>query len=176
MPAIDAGPPRVDAPEIEFRDSRLFWGTITSVAGGLLGVSITSWVWGPALLPVFGSYAVWALYRLLTRRARLTITAEGIVDRTFWFSPGLIPWSEVIDVRPAGIGMIDIDLKDEQVFMDRLSLLSSLARWKFPLLRLGPAAVNPWVLEASQGRIVEALQNGLDEYVLQATHKSGDLP
>lgn len=155
-----------DGSRLELRDSKAFWGTV-AVATGALALASSGTGLGPFGLVLFGGYATWAVSRLLHRPVRLAVNAQGIVDRTFWFSPGLIPWSEIVDVRPGRFGFIDIELRDEAAFMERLPPLRRLARWKFALYGLGPAAMNPWPLPASRREIVEALESGLDAFILE---------
>ena len=172
---------------IEIRDSRAFYALWAEVAGSLAVLSAASWIWGPVGLAglvglgVFGAHAVWALRRLFGRRVRLRITEEGIVDENFWYSPGLIKWDEVLDVRATRWGRIEIDLLDENAFLARLSGPHQVGRIKqlarsaraihTVLLGFGPASIFSWGLEASRGEIIEALEAGMDSYALSVVRQ-----
>lgn len=155
--------------ESEYRDSKLFWGAFAGLMAVLGAVSSTVWGWGPVGLVFFGVYTVFALTRLLSGRVRLQVGEDGIVDRTFWYSPGLIPWGEILDIRSTRFGFIEVELRDEAALLARLSPLSRWARWKFPLYGLGPAAIVPWGLEAKRSELIEVLQSAHDEFVVEAT-------
>ncbi|MBT8487821.1 MAG: hypothetical protein KJO65_03230, partial [Gemmatimonadetes bacterium] len=105
----------------------------------------------------------WAGYRVILP-GRLCVTEAGIVDEMFWYSPGLIPWQDVTDVRPTRWGLVEIDLVDDDVFLQRLGPLSQMARFKQQLYGFGPALVVPWVLRGRRRTIVDRLQDGLDAY------------
>ena len=171
--------PRAVSPEphqpewVDIHDSRPFYASwfvgMTALAfavGTVPGL-------GPLLAMVFGIHAVWALSRLFARRPRIQITSEGIVDRNFWYSPGLIRWEEIIDVYSRGLGFIEVELKDETAFWERLSPLRQIARYKFQLFGYGPALITPWGLERSGSEVVDMLQAGLDEHVLQTARVEG---
>ncbi len=74
---------------------------------------LSATAWGPLGLIIFGAHAVWAFRRLLDPRPRIRLSSDGIVDKNFWYSPGLIPWEEILDVRSTRLGLIEVDLKDE---------------------------------------------------------------
>lgn len=170
-------PPEPDTSEgIDIHDSRslyvVFFVGMTSLA--IASATFSGW---PVFLAIpFGVYAVWALRRLFDRRPRIQITPEGIVDRNFWYSPGLIRWEEIIDVYSKGLGLIEVELKDEIVFWERLSPLRQMARYKRQLFGFGPALITSWGLERSGPEVVDMLQAGLDEHVLQSAQEERLLP
>ncbi len=175
--SLDA--PAVD--QIEIRDSRLFYAICSEVAGSLALLSAISWAWGPAGvaglvgLGVFGANAAWALTRLFRRKARLRITEQGIIDEQFWYSPGLIKWDEILDVRESRWGYIEIDLADKQAYFRRLSGLAQTVRGYQRLWGFGPAAIHTWGLEASKGEIIEALETGMDSHALSMVRQADAL-
>ncbi len=118
----------------EFRDSRLFFAAYSGATSALAWISTVAWGWGPFGLIVFGVHAIWSAQRLLTRRPRLSITRDGILNNNFWYSPGLIPWANIRDVRRTPLGIIKVDLVDSAAFLDRLPPLSMLAAFKPMLL------------------------------------------
>lgn len=153
---------------LTIRDSRAFYA-YWCIAMTLLAVAtVTGFGWGPFGLVLFGGYALWALTRLLDRRPRIRVTPEGIIDDNFWYSPGLVRWADILDVRMTRLGLIEVDLRDENAFWERLSPLRRLARFKMQLYGFGPALITPWGLEGSGSEIVAHLQAGLDEHVLLA--------
>ncbi len=167
-PFDDAAP----ADPIEIRDSRAFYALWAELAGSLAVLSGAAWAWGPGGfaglvgLGVFGANTVWSCLRLFRRRVRLRITEEGIVDENFWYSPGLIKWDEILDVRESRWGYIEVDLADKPAYFRRLSGLAQTVRAYQRLWGFGPAAISSWGLEASRGEIIEALETGMDSYAL----------
>jgi hypothetical protein len=132
--------------------------------------------WGPILAIAFGSHALWSLRRLLHRRPRISVSEEGIRDEKFWYSPGLIPWDEVRDVRRTRFGLVELELRDEGAFWNRLSPLRQLPRVKTTLLGFGPALVTPWGLEGSTRRVVSVIQEGLERHLLESVRSEHVLP
>jgi hypothetical protein len=110
---------------------------------------------------------------LFDQRPRIRITADGIVDENFWYSPGLIPWEEIVDVRATGLGLIEVDLSDASAFLERLSPMRQVARFKMQLLGFGPAVITPWGLDRSGREVVALLQDGLDEHVVLSARREG---
>jgi hypothetical protein len=159
----------------------LFYAISGEVAGSLAVLSAISWAWGPAGVAglvgmgVFGINAAWALHRLFRRKARLRITEQGIIDEQFWYSPGLIKWDEILDVRPSRWGYIEIDLADKPAYFRRLSGLAQTVRAYMRLWGFGPAAISSWGLEASRGEIIEALETGMDSYALSMVRQADAL-
>jgi len=147
---------------IEIRDSRPFYGFWCLLTGSLAGLTAFAWGWGPIGLLVFGLHSVWSFLRLFSRRARLCITEEGIVDANFWTSPGLIRWEEVLDVQPTRWGLIEVKLLDEQAFWSRQSFWAQLARAKLLLYGYQGTVIVPWGLAGSRRKLVQTLQDGLD--------------
>lgn len=150
-------------PEFEIRGSPVFFGLVCLVFGVLaVGLATMGQVVFSALAVL---YAGWAGMRLI-RPGKVSVTAAGIVDRTFWYSPGLIPWQEVTDVRAVRWGLIEIDLADEGAFLERLGPLAQMARFKQQLYGFGPALLVPWVLRGTRRSMVDRLQDGLDAFTL----------
>ncbi|NNK63993.1 MAG: hypothetical protein HKO98_12405 [Gemmatimonadetes bacterium] len=175
-----------DAPHgsdaIEFYDSRLFFA---SYSAGMTMVAIPCALvsgWGPILAIIFGGHALWSLRRLLDRRPRLEISAVGIRDENLWYSPGMIRWEEIRDIRRTRLGLIEVELRDEGAFLDRLSPLRQLPRVKLALFGFGPALITPWGLEGSTREVVGKLQEGLEQHLLESVRSEhamlleGDAP
>lgn len=170
-------PSQPEAPDrVEIHDSRSFhvaWFV------GMTTLAIASaMVPGPGVIMavIFGAHALYALRRLFYRRPRIQITSEGIVDRNFWYSPGLIRWEEIIDVYSKGFGLIEVELKDEVAFWNRLSPLRQIPRFKLQIFGFGPALITSWGLEHSGSEVVEMLQAGMDEHALHAAREERLLP
>ncbi len=111
-------------------------------------------------------FSVLCLVLLAFRRVRLRIDEEGVVDRFVWFSPGLIPWRQIIEVRQTRWGLIQVDLRDNAAFYEQLSPLAELQVAKLRLWGLGPAVLRPWSLEASRSRLLQVIEDGMDAYAL----------
>ncbi len=156
----------------EVRGSRAFYTFWCIAAGALAWLSSVSWGWGLMGLAVFGAHSAWALVGLLNRRIRLRVTEDGIVDENFWWSPGLVPWEEMLDVRATKWGLVEIDLRDKSAFFERLSPLAQLVRVKQRLSGLGPALIVPWSLEGSKRDLLESLETGLDSSTVAAARLS----
>ena len=165
-----AAPPAVG----EISDSRLFYGIYTAVLAAL-GIATIPMGYGLLGGLFFGGYAAWTLWRLIDKRPRLFITDEGIVDRTYLWSPGLIRWDEILDFRPARWGLISVRLRDEQAFWDRLPLFAKFAAGKAQLHGLGPAFIVGWALEASRSELLDALESGADAHALRAVKAAAAL-
>lgn len=170
-PQIGDGPHPVEPfPTFEFKGSRAFFGVLL-LGSGVIAAAIAA-LGAVVLSSLAVLYAGWAGYRVI-RPGRLCVTEAGIVDETFWYSPGLIPWREVTDVRPTRWGLVEVDLVDESVFLERLGALSRMARFKQQLYGFGPALIVPWVLHGRRRTIVERLQDGLDAYTRIALADNG---
>ncbi len=161
---------------IEIRDSRTFWALCSALMGSLTALSAASGGGGWVGLWLFGTRTIYTFVRLLGRRIRLRITEEGIVDQNFWYSPGLITWSEMLDVRATRWRTIEIDLVDEEAFLARLSVLARLYRIKLQLRGLGPTLIVPWGLECTRRELIEMLETGMDSYALSAVRAGDPLP
>jgi len=151
---------------VEIRDSVWFYASFF-VASLLLAIaSVVAGGAGPVGAVLFGSYASWSLLRLITRRVRLRITAEGIEDTNHLGAPGLIRWEEILDVERSRWGLIEVRLHDEQAYWQRLSPFGRVAAAKMQLFGHGPAVLNSWGLGASKRDVLEALEAGVDAHVL----------
>lgn len=84
-------------PECEIHGSGLFFGSVGLLAA-VAAIACAS-VGQVFFATIAAGYAGWSGFRLWIRPARVRVTTEGIVDEMFWYSPGLIRWSEIIDVR-----------------------------------------------------------------------------
>ena len=81
---------------VELEDSRAFYGFFFLFYVIVAALLISA----PPLAIASGAAGLWSLLRFFTPRVRLRTTAEGIIDNTLpWYSPGLIPWDEIADIR-----------------------------------------------------------------------------
>ena len=108
----------------------------------------------------FGFAASWSLRLLTTRRPCLSITDEGVVNRTLWFAPALIPWQDIVEIRRHGVpGYRRIELRDPDAWAARQP--RSVRVWSryTQLLGLGRAPVCLWTLEAGWDEVDEVLES-----------------
>jgi hypothetical protein len=125
---------------------------------------------------LLGSYSAWSFLRVVSWRVRVRVTEDGIVDETFgWYSPGLIRWEGIRDVRAGRWGGIEIELKDQKAFFYRLSPPAVLARALSMLFGLGPAVINPLYFKGSRRELLESLEAALDSYTLDTIRQSDTL-
>jgi hypothetical protein len=156
---------------ISFRDSRTFYGA-SCVALAAMATMSSPWPW----TVLFGAQSLWAFLRFINQRVRLRVTDDGIVDETFsWYSPGLIRWEGIRDVRAGRWGGIEIELKDPKAFYYRLSPPAALSRAISRLFGLGPAVINPSYYKASRRELLESLEAALDSYTLDTVRQSDTL-
>jgi hypothetical protein len=176
MSGGDPEPPAAFEP-VEFRDSWPFY-LVLLVAAVALGVcSVAYWPrWGPVPLVVFGPGAVGAVLRFLRQRVRLRITEEGIVDRTRWYSPGLIPWEDIVDVRVGPWGLIQLELAEGSSFWERQTPLRQVHMIRTQFWGLSPATIFPLGLSAARRTIVQAIEDGMDRHALQSLRRAAELP
>ncbi|MCG6989136.1 MAG: hypothetical protein LJF06_13285 [Gemmatimonadetes bacterium] len=162
---------------VEYRDSLPVY-LVWLVAMVVLTVcAVAFWpTWGPTPLLVFGSAAVAAALRVLRRRVRLRITEEGIIDRTGWYSPGLIPWEDVVDVRPGPWGYVQLDLTEASSFWERQTPLRQLHMMSAQLWGLSPATISSLGLAASRRTILRAMEVGMDRHALASLRREAELP
>ena len=107
----------------------------------------------------FGFGAYWSLRLLLTRRPCLSVTDEGVVNRTLWFAPTLIPWEEIVDIRRHGFpGYRRIDLRDPDAWAATQPLSVRIWSRYTQLLGFGRAPVCLWTLEAGWGTVDDVLE------------------
>lgn len=107
---------------------------------------------GVVMLPIFG-------WRLLDRRPRLTISAEGCVYRPW--GEAIVPWSQFVSVRlfrERGACLADLKPRHPEEFAARLPLLERLNGSSLNSMRprfgidLGPLDADPEVVVATIGR------------------------
>lgn len=160
----ETGPPR------EFCDSRTYYGLWGLILGGMSVASINSILGIPGAV-FFGAYSLWAWGRTLFPKVRVRVTKVGIIDETFWASPGLIEWSEVLDVRPSRWGQIHIEVRKESAVLQRMSRPARITATKLLLLGPGPTSIVCWALSSNRESILRALEDGMDEHALRTFHK-----
>ena len=148
----------------EFRDSRLFFGTFA-----LIHVALAAFLSEPVTALILCAVAVKLALYAARPRTRVRVTEAGIELGYFLRSPGLIRWDDVLDIREGRWGVIELELKDENAFRERLS---GIDRMIVAVNRLiygfGPTAVSSMLLKASKREIRESLETALDSYTLAA--------
>jgi hypothetical protein len=163
--------------EVEVRDSRIFFGGFATllwlIAGGFASLGGG---FGWLFAGVTAAKAVWASWRFLAGAVRLRITEEGVTDHTFWFSPGFIDWGDILDVREAGFGLLDLRLRDPGSVWDRLPPLAQIRRFSLRRGGLGPATLYPPMLRGSSKELVHTLRVRVDAEVLSEVRAARELP
>lgn len=160
-------PPAALQPLAEFRDSRLFFGTIAALNAAVALAATPV----PALF--FGACAIWWARNVIAPRTRIRVTREGVELSYFVRSPGLIRWEDVVDVREGRFGTVEVELKDEDGFARRLSLPDRLVAGLNRLFYgFGPTAVSGLMVAGSRKEIHAALEAALDAYTLEASRES----
>jgi len=142
------------------RDSGLLPDLLMTVFG-FLGVSLSA----------LG--CINAIHFLRDPRLALRITEEGILNRTAWSSTTLVPWEEVVDIRPTRRRWIwEIVLRDPEEYQARqtaeirgiMRLRKLLGRKPLPLLlgRLDSPreAVVRQLLQTVEGRALAEVREG----------------
>ena len=167
---------QVERTDVEFVASGFWIGWFALSCVATIGLALTGHPIAVFFALVFGAHAVGAIKQMTRSAPGLRITEEGLLDNSHWWHSGLIPWDEIIDVRASRWGMIEIDLRDEQAFWQRLTPIQQLAHWKSQLYGFSPALVVPFLLEGSRSQLVDEMQAGLDQYTLRSGAQSPALP
>jgi hypothetical protein len=166
-----------ERPFVHIPASSTFWGGWLTVSGvTAIGLISTGHPLAFLLALIFGFHAGFALKQLTREDPGLRITEEGVIDNSHWWHSGLIPWHEIVDIHASRWGMIEIKLRDENQFWQRLTALQQFAHIKTQLYGFSPALIVPWLLVGARGQIVEELQTGLDQYTLRSGAESPELP
>lgn len=162
---------------------------LASLVVMVLCVSLLIGGWsGPASPPVLGLpprlfgaigtlYSMWAFswsFRfLLDRRPRLSISADGILNRTYWHVATVIPWNEVVEVRKTGIpGIREVVLRDPQRWLRGQPASVRAGSRVTRLLGMGRIPLNLWVLSDSRVHVDEQVQAALDHFELASYAES----
>lgn len=116
----------------------------------------------------FGLSALYSFPRLVSRRVRLAISEEGILEQNFWYSPGFLPWDQVLAVRRRMWGLIEVEIRDPDSLLGKQPLLRKLGMRWLRLRGYGLVVITPWGLEGEGSEIVGTLQDGLEEFNLAA--------
>jgi len=156
---------------VEIFDSRLAVLVWVLLCVGLLLSSTFLWDWGALGVFLFGTNALYAGARLLSRPVRLQITEDGIVDQNFWPHAGFIPWEEIVEFRSRRWGLIEIRLRDADSFLERQSPLFPLSRWKVLVRGWSPAILWTPFLTGSKEDLLAQLESGQDAFTLAAVRR-----
>jgi len=148
----------------EFRDSRLFFGTLA-----VLHLALAVLLGEPVVALFLCAFAVKPALNAARPRTRVRVTEKGIELRYFVRSPGLIRWDEVLDIREGRWGVTELELRDENAFRERLSRIDRMiAATNRLIYGFGPTAVSSMLLKGSKREIRESLETALDSYTLAA--------
>lgn len=115
----------------------IFFGIVFAVISYYLGVNgwvINIWALGAKLLlffcvPLFSLVALYSLFSLIFRRPIITISDEGILDRSAFINFGLIPWLEIDRVfykRASNKDYICVALKKPESYLKSQSALKRI--------------------------------------------------
>jgi len=166
----------VERADVEFLASGFWIGWFALSCVATIGLALTGHPIAFLFAVIFGAHAAGALKQLRRPGAALRITEDGLIDNSHWWFSGLIPWGEIIDIRAARWGMIEIELRDESAFWEQLTALQKLGRLKSQLYGFGPALIVPFLLQGSRSQLVDEMQAGLDQYTLRSGAQSPALP
>jgi hypothetical protein len=163
MPETSQAP---DAP-VEFRDFKTLhfnyfvicalFSVLGLASGDLFGVIAGGFL---------GTGALWSVGRLLSKRIRIAISRDGILEQNLWYSPGFIPWDQVLGFRERRMGSIEVEIRDHEEMIGQQPLLRRLQMKWLRFRGYGPVLIIPWGLEGGKTAVLEALQDGLDAYYL----------
>ncbi len=156
----------------EFRDSGIVFGTVA-----ILSLGLAVMVGEPVTALILCAVTAKTLFNVARPRTRVRVTDEGVELGYFVRSPGLIRWDDVRDIREGRWGVIELDLKDEKAFRERLSPLDRvIAATNRLVYGFGPTAVSAALLKGSKLEIRESLEDALDSYTLAAFRDDAVLP
>jgi len=125
--------------------------------------------WGVLGILTFGWGTLWSSRFLFDREPRLRISAEGILNRTYWTAPILIPWTEVVEIRSKGLpGVREVVLRDPTSWLVHQPRTVRAWAWITRLFGLGPVPLNLWALAATWDEVDEQLEAGLERFELEA--------
>lgn len=117
-----------------------------------------------------------ALQLLLDRRPALTISEEGILNRTYWSATTLVRWDEVIDIRRSPIFFIsEIVLRDPDAFRRRQTPWVRTMMRITSLLGVGSLPVYLPQVAAPNDEISRRLSAGLEASELAAMREHRQL-
>ncbi|MBT8397721.1 MAG: hypothetical protein HKO65_05830 [Gemmatimonadetes bacterium] len=156
---------------VEFYDAPHFWwGWFLMSVLGIVAFQLSGAL-GMMGLIVFAPHAVYSLQRLIRRKVRIRISPKGILEKNFWYSPGFIPWDQVLGVRKSRFGMIEIEVKNPQALLEKQTPLAELVMRRNRFRGMGLVAVLPWGLEATRTELIDAFEHGLGQYALQEVRR-----
>ncbi|NNF13219.1 MAG: hypothetical protein HKN72_08350 [Gemmatimonadetes bacterium] len=113
-----------------------------------------------------------ALQLLQDERAALTVTEEGILNRTYWNSTTLAPWDEVVRIRKTRMFFIaEIVLSDPEDFRSRQILPVRIMMRITSLFGIGSLPVYLPQLAASSDEVMRRLSDALDAKEFAAIHE-----
>jgi hypothetical protein len=163
-----------DHPEgvVEFYDSRNFHLLWLLLSAFILMICVgAGGAYAGLGFLLFIPHVLYALKRLVTRRVRIRISETGILDQSMWYSPGFLPWDDILDVRKRNWGLIEIQVRDQKKLLKSQGFLKRLAMRRFRFRGYSPVLVTPWALEDDRDEILQALQDGLEEFNLLAIRR-----
>jgi len=104
--------------------------------------------------------------------ARIAISRDGILEHNFWYSPGFIPWDQVLGFRERKMGSIEVEIRDHEELLRQQPLLRRLQMKWLRFRGYGLVLIIPWGLEGGKTEVLGALQDGLDAFNLDTVRSA----
>jgi hypothetical protein len=123
----------------------------------------------------FGARIVYLARRLIGKVPRVLLTEDGVIDRSFFYSVGLIPWEDIVEVRHKGMGMVNVTVRDPDKLLAPLGVHQLFMIGWMQLWGFGPIAINSWTLDRTSRELVDLLDEGMDAYALRALRSDHEL-
>lgn len=129
--------------------------------------------WGVLGTGWFGFLTLRGLRGLRSDSPRLEITEEGLINRSFVLSSGLIRWHEIETIRSLSFHAAEIVLRDPAEYHRRQPLWRRIASRLMSVIRMGPTTIFTLDLALPRGRAIDLVDRQLDVRELQQLEEQG---
>ncbi len=138
---------------------------------GLLGF-LPHQFWGALGVLYFSIMGLDSFRRVLNPTPALTISEDGVLNRTYLSSGTFVPWEDVLEIQKARFpGIRKIVLRDPAAFRRRQTRLGRMIMRLTALMGLGPLPVHLWQLNAPWVDAVSQLEGGLELFQLRSVQE-----
>jgi hypothetical protein len=187
-PTASGGEPR----SLGERDDDAYYAVPVSVnrrmgelaLGAMSGIVALVYAFGPPheryplwlTVPVFLILCLDLLARGIDERPRLTMDADGIVDRSsvVW-GPLRIQWADVLSVMlPRMPGTVRLELRDPRAFRARVGIRRRIEMWIMRLFGYRGVTISTSLLEVNREQLKERIDRGLQRFERSQLGLSGD--